>query len=97
MADDESKIQKSSADEEFSKSVDDIADILLKEEEVNYKQGLEPFDVYAQKVRKEIHASMEEFRNRFLKGYELLLNELSQQYTGSFAQKSDIPPGAIKL
>jgi hypothetical protein len=97
MAENKSDIQKpSQADEEFDKSIDDIAALFLAEEGANYEGKLESYEVHAQKVRKEVHESMEEFRDRFLKGYELLLKELSQQYQTA-AGKGDIPPNAIKL
>jgi len=93
----EGTLKKSGSNEEFNKSVDELADILIKEEEKNYTSELEPFEVHAQRMRKEIHENMEDFRDRFLQGYELLLKELAQQYTGSEDKGGKVPPGAIKL
>lgn len=84
-------------DAEFEKSIDEIADALLEGEEENYDSELEPFEAYANRMRTEIHENMEEFRDRFLKGYELLLKELAQQYTGMAEAEGRLPPGAIKL
>ena len=89
----ESEIPKPS--KEFEQAIDNISDVFIKEEEKSYRGTAVPFETHAQKKREEMHDNMMQFRERFFKGYEVLLGELTQQYTGS--SNSGLPPGAIRL
>lgn len=83
--------------DEFSDYVDEIADVYLEEEREGYDSDLEAFDSYSVRFRAQVHQDMEQFRDRFFSGYELLLKELSMQHKGSSDVKEEIPPNAIKL
>lgn len=86
------------ADVEFTEAVDEFAEAIVEDLKEGYHSDLEPFEAYAQRVRAEIHSNMDDFRNRFLQGYEVLLNELSMQYTkASESEEEQPPPGAIAL
>jgi hypothetical protein len=84
-------------DVDFDKSVDKLADSILEEVKEGYDSQLESFDNYAEKTRNEIHANMDQFRNRFLKGYEILLDELTHQNKVKQNVEVTLPPYAIKL
>jgi len=83
--------------DDFDKIVDEIADIYLQEEATSYDSELISFKSHADKIRDEIRKDMEEFRDRFLKGYEILIIEIAEQYGGSKEANERVPPNAIKL
>lgn len=82
---------------EFKGAVDELVDTIVDDLEEGYQSDLESFDVHSQRIRKEIHANMEEFRTHFLKGYDVLLEELTQQYGGAKTTEEKPPPNAIIL
>ena len=83
------------ADDLFDKSVDELADAVVDDHKGHHKSDVEPFEVYAQKVRSKIHLNAAIFRKRFSKGYHVLLEELSKQQPKA-SRKKDLPPDAIK-
>ncbi|MFQ5730113.1 MAG: hypothetical protein ACE5GN_07110 [Waddliaceae bacterium] len=86
------------ADVEFATAVDELTDAIVEDLEESYDSELEPFEAYAQRVRAQIHSNMDEFRKRFLQGYEVLLKELSERYTKMDEEpEEEPPPGAMKL
>lgn len=86
------------ADVDFEKSVDKLVEAIAEDVKEGYQSDLEPFEGYVQKVRAEVHSNMEEFRNRFLHGYEVLLKEISSQSAQeSESNEKKPPPGSIKL
>jgi iron-sulfur cluster repair protein YtfE (RIC family) len=52
--------------------------IMLSLEE-GYKNDLEPFELYAQKLLSQIHSDRTTFCNRIVDGYAILLEELSKK------------------
>ena len=85
------------ADVEFKKSVDALTEVIIEDLKEEYHNDLEPFDAYAQRVRAQVHANMEDFRDRFLEGYEVLLQELVSQQVKSEPVQDKPPPGTIIL
>lgn len=83
--------------DEFREAVDELVDGIVEDLEKEYHSELESFDAYAQRVREEVHADMAEFRHHFLKGYDVLIEELTQQYNGANTTEDKPPPGAIIL
>lgn len=55
-----------------------FADLILENLKKKSSLKAEPFELYAQKVRKRIYKNIESFNERFLKGYEALVEMLSQ-------------------
>lgn len=85
------------ADVEFKQSVDDLTDVILEDMKNDYHNDLEPFDAYAQRIRAQVHENMEDFRNRFLEGYEVLLQEIITHQTKKEVTDEKPPPGTIIL
>lgn len=84
------------ADVAFIQSVEAFSDEVIAEERENFHSDLESFDAHAEKIRLAISKNMEEFRTHFLKGYEVLLDELSHIHPKEIGAGSP-PPNAIKL
>lgn len=97
----ENKKQKSmqiaQSDVDFEKSVDQLTDAILEDLKAGYKSELEPFEAYSARVRAQIHENMDDFRDRFLQGYEILIQEIAKQYEKSSVKDTRVPPDGIKL
>lgn len=90
--------QTGESHDQFGASIDAFVDSLVEGTEGESSSGLESFEQRVQKVRSEMHESMEEFRDTFLQGYELILEELSIQYAGGgHPDAYKPPPNAIKI
>lgn len=90
-------MQIAQTDVDFEKSVDQLTDAILEDLKASYKSDLEPFEAYAARVRAQIHENMDDFRDRFLQGYEILIQEISKQYERSTPKDMQAPPDGIKL
>lgn len=73
---------------DFDKCIEDLAEVIIEDAKEHHYSELEPFESYAAKVRTKIHANMEQFRDRFAKGYKILLEELEKN---SPSQKESPP------
>jgi iron-sulfur cluster repair protein YtfE (RIC family) len=51
----------------------------VEEAKEHHRSELEPFELYAAKIRSKVHANVDEFRTRFAKGYHVLLEELGKE------------------
>ena len=85
------------ADKEFAKAIDGLTEAMVNDLEKDYHSELEPFEAYATRIRVQIHSNLEEFRDRFLKGYEVLLNELSHSYKEDNKSDEKQPPSGFKV
>lgn len=65
-------------DQEYWESIEDFADLVVESLKESYHSDLEPFESYAQKVKLQIAKDVDVFRQRFVRGYEVLLEELRQ-------------------
>jgi hypothetical protein len=92
----EEKNKSSEADQEFRNSVNVLVDTMVEGMEEEYHNDLQPYDVHVNQIKKEMQDSMEDFRNSFLEGYELILEELSQQY-GIQGNVEGPSPNSIKI
>jgi len=82
-----------SRDEKLDDSIKEFADLVVESLKEGYRNDLEPFEVYAQKIRSHIHANAEEFRTRFSRGYHVLLDELKRECGDSSSKdKNSIKP-----
>lgn len=60
----------------FESVVDDLTEAVVEELRDEHVSALEPFEQYAHKVRGKMHADFKNFRTRFVKGYNALMEEL---------------------
>lgn len=79
-------------DDHFEKCIEEFAEVIVEDSKEQYRSDLEPFELYAARVKSKVHANMEEFRSRFAKGYHILLDELQKE-----SKKEEPPkPGSIR-
>ncbi len=71
-----SEISIAEADVKFNQSIDDLIEVVLQNMKNDYQNELEPYEHYAKRVRYQIYAHLEKFRDRFVHGYISLINEL---------------------
>lgn len=67
------------AEAELERSMEDLLDVIVDDLKEHYKSDLEPFDLYAQKVRSHLYSSIEEYHKRFVKGYSALLEQIKKE------------------
>lgn len=67
------------ADVKLRKSVDELTEAIVEDLRDRYNSDLEPFEVYANRVRQQVCENLQDFRDRFLQGYSVLLDELEKQ------------------
>lgn len=63
------------SEEALHKFVDAFIESLNEE----YRNPLEPFDRYAEKVRFQIYRDIHQFRSRFINGYRVIMEELAKE------------------
>jgi len=74
------KKEKTTEDEQtYEKSLDEFARLMAEGMDNERRGAIEPFEVYSERVKARIHADLDQFRNRFAKGYQALLEELSHE------------------
>lgn len=76
-----SKAKKPAAvvDTEDVEALKGLADLVAESVEEGCRADLESFEVYAQKMRSHLHSDPQAFRAHFLKGYQVLLEELRKK------------------
>lgn len=90
----ESKLM--SSDEEYKKCVGELADAFIAELKEEHVSDLEPFEVYATKVRQDFYLKSKDFKERFVNGYEVLKDQSIKDEWAKTDQENP-PPGAITL
>lgn len=78
--------------EDYEKCIQELAEIVSEGLKDQHTTSLEPFDIYADRVRSKIHANMDTFKSRFVKGYEVLLEELNKEIPNSEKGTDTIRP-----
>ena len=73
-----SKKKLTFVDTEFENALNDFIQAVLAQEKTTYHNSLEPFEVYAQKLTLELKENMYLFRQKFMRGYAILLEELQK-------------------
>lgn len=61
---------------DLEQSIENLADSVIENLKGGPNPQYEPFEAYAQKVRVHIYDNIHEFRHRFVRGYEVLLEEI---------------------
>lgn len=74
----ESRVSVAQAEKEFEKSVEDLTSAIVEDLEAGYQSDLEPFEIYANRIRHQVHENLEAFKDRFLHGYDVLIDEIKQ-------------------
>ena len=67
---------------ELQKYVEDLTDAFIENIEDGMLQELDPYDAYANHIRHQVYKNMMQFRERFSKGYQVLLNEIKETQSG---------------
>lgn len=70
--------EKGSKEESFNE-VDSLANAIVENLKEEYESDRDSFDLYTKKIHMNLHQNIEKFRDRFQKGYQVLLNELSKE------------------
>lgn len=84
------------SDQEYKKCVGELADAFLVDLKGDHSSDLEPFEVYAEKVRQDFYLKSKDFKERFINGFEVLQDQSIKDDWAKMDQK-DPPPGAITL
>lgn len=74
----DSRLSLAEAEKEFEKSVEDLTSAIVEDLEADYQSELEPFEAYANRIRHQVHENLETFKDRFLHGYDVLIEEINQ-------------------
>lgn len=69
---------QTSDEDDYSHAVEELAEAIV-ENLSQQTNALEPFEVYAQRMRAKVCSEAYHFRQRFNRGYRILLAELSQR------------------
>jgi hypothetical protein len=85
-----------SSDEEYKKSVGELADAFIDGLKGQPVSDLEPFEVYATKVRQDFYLKSNDFKERFINGYEVLKEQSTKDESAKMDQKNP-PPGSITI
>ena len=87
---------KFSSEGDVSQKFEELADALVADLEEGDQSKMESFESYSNRVRREIMDEMNEFKENFLLGYEVILSELAEKYS-SGGKEDDVPPNAMKM
>lgn len=68
-----------SPNSELEQSIENLADAVVENLKGEHLSEYEPFEAYANKVRMHIYDNIHEFRHRFVRGYEVLLEEVGKE------------------
>lgn len=67
---------------EQERAIDDLAEYVIESLRGEFHSELEPFEAYAARLRKSIVADVRLFRQRFHRGYHVLMTELAREKKG---------------
>lgn len=77
------KTKRAPGPDAYDEAVDSLAQIVAEELQGHPHTALEPFELYADRVRSRVKGDMDKFRQRFAQGYHVLLEELSKEHEKS--------------
>lgn len=63
----------------LSKLRDKAFDRLLEEKKAEYNGTLEPYEVYAARLKSQLHASFDQYLDHLEHGYELIINKIGSK------------------
>jgi hypothetical protein len=71
------KVKAFAEDEaEFDEAIDDLLEAIVNDSNTHLTEEQDPFDLYVHRVRAHLHADLPSFRERFIKGYQALFDEV---------------------
>lgn len=79
-------------DPEFEAAVTNYIGEVISMEKKEYKPGIEPFSVHADKIRKSISESMHLFQKTYVHGYQVLMKELVVMFPKSEQEADPLAP-----
>jgi hypothetical protein len=91
-----SKVNIAEADVKLRKSVDELTEAIVEDLRDRYHSDLEPFEIYANRVRQQVCDNLQDFRDRFLQGYSVLLDELEKESTDQENKSGERPLDGTK-
>lgn len=71
---------KPEQNESFEQAVEQYANTVIAIEKEQYQPGIEPFDVYANKIRLKVSEAMHAFYDSYTHGYAVLIDELRAEF-----------------
>lgn len=81
----------------YCDAIDEMADLLIVDTEAPPSNPLHNPEAIAHQMRASLHQKMLEFREDFLKGYELLLKEMVYKHGSQGHMTESLPSNAIKI
>lgn len=84
-------------DTEYKKCIDELARAIVKNIQENTESDGDPVEEYTNRLRGHVYSDTEQFRSRFVHGYEALLNEIVREEAIKSGEDKPIPPGAVVL
>jgi hypothetical protein len=79
MNNDKKKKEETNSEDSEDKDINELAEAVLNHIHVDSSNNSDPFELYSQKMRSQLHSNVNEFHSRFVKGYKVLLEELHKQ------------------
>ncbi len=73
------KKDKNKTEDGFDQAVEGLTTAIVETLKDDYQNDYEPFEAYAQRVRRQVIVGLGQFNERFLQGYQALLSELGDQ------------------
>ncbi|MBS4168881.1 hypothetical protein [Parachlamydia sp. AcF125] len=67
------------AEMKYEETLEEVADAVVDSLKEGYRNDLEPFELYAERIKSKIYSTMGNFRERLAKGYQVLLDEVKKQ------------------
>lgn len=66
------------SEEELCREIEELADIIIEGVREQRTESLEPFDVYAERIKGKLYVDADSARSNFIKGYQVLLGHISK-------------------
>lgn len=73
------KVSVAEHDESFDDACKNLIEALVEEDKTRLTEQVDPFENYVERVRSKMHLDNDLFRSRFVKGYQVLIEELKHE------------------
>jgi hypothetical protein len=77
MKEERKKGRISETEEDYSRYIEELSHIVTEGMRERRIESLEPFEVYAERIKSKLYADLDESCLRFMKGYQVLLEKLN--------------------
>lgn len=78
MKDERKKIRSSEKEDEYSKYIEELSHLVTEGVSEQRTESLEPFEVYAERVKSKLYTDIDKSADNFMKGYQVLLEALDR-------------------